>query len=353
MKTQLRLKLLAQTTRHLPELGSPTFMELAQWLKAELGSLYALENKQKSGRHHILAVAPRHLYLIGANNLEVSSFQVILAALVLGSSITVKLPSQRSREIKAFIKKFPASLRRLIRTETILDKKKLHSADAVVVLGQDQTIAEIRALVSAQCRFVGYGHKFSLIHLTRFPSPAEIKAIALDISLYDQNGCLSPQTIYYAPSVSVNQLGPALGEALTFWAKRLKFLPRTLYGHAQVQEARDWARARGLTLWCSANSTVWTVIADSDPTLVLSPGYRVIFLKPLPPVFSASTRTLLQNHLSTVGYVGSPTILTKKWAAFGASRFCPAGTMQYPPLTWHHDGRSLLADLVTWIDWES
>jgi hypothetical protein len=26
--------------------------------------------------------------------------------------------------------------------------------------------------------------------------------------------------------------------------------------------------------------------------------------------------------------------------------------MQFPPLTWHHDGRSSLADLVTWIDSE-
>jgi hypothetical protein len=27
--------------------------------------------------------------------------------------------------------------------------------------------------------------------------------------------------------------------------------------------------------------------------------------------------------------------------------------MQFPPLTWHHDGRSSLADLVTWIDSEN
>jgi hypothetical protein len=26
--------------------------------------------------------------------------------------------------------------------------------------------------------------------------------------------------------------------------------------------------------------------------------------------------------------------------------------MQFPPLTWHHDGRQTLAELVTWIDAE-
>ena len=33
-------------------------------------------------------------------------------------------------------------------------------------------------------------------------------------------------------------------------------------------------------------------------------------------------------------------------------RVCPLGQMQEPPLTWRHDGRPALADLITWTDWE-
>ena len=39
-------------------------------------------------------------------------------------------------------------------------------------------------------------------------------------------------------------------------------------------------------------------------------------------------------------------------ARWGATRICPIGKMQTPPLTWRHDGRPPLGDLVTWTDWE-
>jgi hypothetical protein len=44
--------------------------------------------------------------------------------------------------------------------------------------------------------------------------------------------------------------------------------------------------------------------------------------------------------------------LENVFLSLGVSRFCAAGRMQFPPLTWHHDGRSSLGDLVTWIDAE-
>ena len=41
-----------------------------------------------------------------------------------------------------------------------------------------------------------------------------------------------------------------------------------------------------------------------------------------------------------------------EWARWGATRICAIGQMQNPPLTWRHDGRPSLGDLVTWTDWE-
>jgi hypothetical protein len=45
--------------------------------------------------------------------------------------------------------------------------------------------------------------------------------------------------------------------------------------------------------------------------------------------------------------------LVTELARWGVTRVCPVGEMQNPPLTWRHDGRPALADLVTWTDWES
>ena len=39
-------------------------------------------------------------------------------------------------------------------------------------------------------------------------------------------------------------------------------------------------------------------------------------------------------------------------ARWGVSRVCSLGRMQLPPLTWRHDGRPALGDLVTWTDFE-
>jgi hypothetical protein len=44
--------------------------------------------------------------------------------------------------------------------------------------------------------------------------------------------------------------------------------------------------------------------------------------------------------------------LAAQLARWGATRVCPLGRMQNPPLTWRHDGRPALGDLVTWTDME-
>ena len=63
----------------------------------------------------------------------------------------------------------------------------------------------------------------------------------------------------------------------------------------------------------------------------------------------------VRGQVSTVGLLASESRrrdLVAELARWGVSRICPIGKMQDPPLTWRHDGRPTLADLVTWADWE-
>ncbi|HUK81295.1 MAG TPA: acyl-CoA reductase, partial [Verrucomicrobiae bacterium] len=59
------------------------------------------------------------------------------------------------------------------------------------------------------------------------------------------------------------------------------------------------------------------------------------------------------SKVSTVG-VAPMTEQTMAFAAslsnMGVHRVCPIGQMQRPPLSWHHDGRPNLAELVRWTD---
>jgi hypothetical protein len=63
----------------------------------------------------------------------------------------------------------------------------------------------------------------------------------------------------------------------------------------------------------------------------------------------------VRGRVSTVGLGATEdhaAEIVRKLAFWGATRVCPVGKMQEPPLSWRHDGRPALADLVTWTDWE-
>jgi acyl-CoA reductase LuxC len=63
----------------------------------------------------------------------------------------------------------------------------------------------------------------------------------------------------------------------------------------------------------------------------------------------------VRGKVSTVGLAApeeKAQDLATHLARWGVTRVCPLGRMQNPPLTWRHDGRPALGDLLTWTDWE-
>ena len=117
------------------------------------------------------------------------------------------------------------------------------------------------------------------------------------------------------------------------------------------------AAAGDVKLWQSENSTAWTVVYEADPQFQLSCLNRFIYVKPV----SALSEALrycesIRGKVSTVGLAASgdqAQQLATQLARWGVTRVCRLGDMQNPPLTWRHDGRPALGDLVTWTDWEN
>jgi hypothetical protein len=63
----------------------------------------------------------------------------------------------------------------------------------------------------------------------------------------------------------------------------------------------------------------------------------------------------VHGQVSTVGLAAhddTARALALQLARWGVTRVCPLGRMQNPPLTWRHDGRPPLGDLVVWTNWE-
>jgi len=85
--------------------------------------------------------------------------------------------------------------------------------------------------------------------------------------------------------------------------------------------------------------------------------HRFIYVKSVNDLTEAlQGADAVRGQVSTVGLAATSARaaeLARQLAWWGATRVCPLGQMQNPPLTWRHDGRPPLEDLITWTNWET
>ena len=242
-------------------------------------------------------------------------------------------------------------------------------ADCVTATGSDETLAAIQRRLPARARFLGYGHRVSFGYiasdaLARFELKKILECAAADVAAWNQLGCLSPHLFYieHGGAVSAEQFGEMLAKEL----ERIESNePR---GQVTVEEAAliatkrsvyevRAARSNHTTLWKSEDSTAWTVVYESEPQFHLSCLNRFIYVKPIADLTEALRHAeIVRGKVSTVGLAAGgdkAQRLATELARWGVPRVCRVGDMQNPPLTWRHDGRPALGDLVTWTEWES
>jgi len=248
--------------------------------------------------------------------------------------------------------------------ETVL----FQAADCVTATGSDETLAAIRKELPATVRFLGYGRRVSFGLITREVLREEtvaeiISRAADDVIAWDQNGCLSPHVFYVEERgpVESDQFAARLAAELS---RREAAAPR---GTIAVAAAAEIASRRAIyetiathradaKIWFSPHSTAWTVVFEHEVRFQFSCLHRFIYVKPVPD-WAAVLRGVDEIHgqVSTVGIAAAPermAELARQFARWGAPRICPLGRMQRPPLTWRHDGRPALGDLLTWTDFE-
>jgi hypothetical protein len=242
-------------------------------------------------------------------------------------------------------------------------------ADCVTATGDDETLAAIRSRLSVRTRFLGYGHRVSfgfvageVLHGSR--AKKIVAAAADDVVAWNQLGCLSPHVIYVqlGGEIAPEHFAQLLAEELE---RREAIEPR---GELPAEHAAAIASRRGIyevraahspettQHWCSTDSTAWTVVFEADARFQLSCLNRFIYVKGVADLKMAlENADGIRGKVSTVG-IAAPEEKTNEIATqlarWGATRVCPLGQMQNPPLTWRHDGRPALGDLVTWTDLE-
>jgi hypothetical protein len=98
------------------------------------------------------------------------------------------------------------------------------------------------------------------------------------------------------------------------------------------------------------------VVYEEDPRFQTSCLNRFIYVKGVKDLAEAlQNADSVRGSVSTVGLAAPEhraSELVTQLLHWGVTRICPLGRMQNPPLTWRHDGRPALGDLVVWTGWE-
>lgn len=228
--------------------------------------------------------------------------------------------------------------------------KGLLASECIVSSGADATIEAVQAQLSGDQRFVGYGHRFSIAVLADSALDSEhARLVALDVSLWDQLGCMSPVEIYVLGGDADARAGfaRALADALRAREEVAPLGEIDAASASLVRHERDTARMRlangGAGQLYESEGLRWTVVEESDAAQRPTPLHRFVRIVPV-----ANERTLEEalapraHQLSSAALAGcAPAI-----PALAQARRCQPGQMQAPPLDAPHDGQPLLAPLL-------
>jgi hypothetical protein len=153
------------------------------------------------------------------------------------------------------------------------------------------------------------------------------------------------------------------------------FLPR-LFAHSLLEVEPKLAACLEIAAWRGGTHPLDdALLAAVDTLTVTGTDAAVAALRARTP---ARVRLLAYGHQVSLGYAAREALtpahapalagrvstvalaaagsrardLAGEFARWGVTRICPPGRMQHPPLTWRHDGRPSLGDLVTWTNQE-
>ncbi len=320
---------------------------LASLTVGALGELLAAENVPDAPGWPVIG------HVIAGNTPLLAWVSVIRALLVRSASL-VKLPSNASArwahllqrslaevtpELAAcvFLAEWPGGTRDL-------DAALCSQSDMVMAHGSDGTLRDLRALCPAGTPFVGYGHRVSFgLLLPGAGIPDAARGFAKDVLIYDQGGCLSPQTIYVLGSFDeAVRFAAIFADALASVSAEHPLPVRDGLAAGAVSEARALAWMEdGAAIWPGEEGR-WTVIARPERAFRGSPTYGIVSVQPVGSLSDLpEALSVVAGRLQGCAVAGDADGYLP-----GVSYLCRPGEMQAPPLAWRQDGRDVLRVLL-------
>ncbi|MGB8909239.1 MAG: acyl-CoA reductase [Candidatus Cybelea sp.] len=239
------------------------------------------------------------------------------------------------------------------------DAYALTEFDAVVAFGNDTTLAQIATALSPRTRFISYGSKASAGFVTRATlehednARATAAAAALDLSLYESEGCLSLHALFVergaviSPQRFAEMLADEMQKAAVAFPPALRDSATAL----RMAARRDLATFRGAAERAAFGR-------DSGYLTVLDPPFDE------PPLFLPRTIGIravervnevaeyFEHHgvsIEALAVTESRADLLELATRLKAARVAKFGTLQTPPAGVFHGGRPRIAEFVRWV----
>lgn len=344
-------------------------------LESELGDPRVLDAscpRPAAGGFHRAAGPTLTTHIFSGNVPGLPAISLIHACLVKSASLGKPaseepiFPAMFARSVAAADPKLAASMAILHWPggDPAIEQAAFAASEAVVAYGSDTSLESIRARVPPTVRFVGHGHRVSFAVIGREALDLEGKddlaeRLAYDVSLFDQQGCVSAHLVYAerGGAIPPEAFAERLANAMAAFERGMPRGRLTVEEAAAIQQVRTEAEFRELRdepvrLYASRGGTAWTVIYEDDPAFVPSCLNRVVRVKALTDLGEIPSLVRpFSRHLQTVGVAMSRERrerLADVLAPLGVCRICPIGEMPHPPLTWHHDGGFSLLPLLKW-----
>ena len=182
----------------------------------------------------------------------------------------------------------------------------------VIAFGSDETVAAVRARIPADKRFIPYGTRYSLGLVTAGADIGSAAAeAAIDVCMFDQAGCMSPQTIYVVGDASrALRFANALDGAMRKTSVRL---PRVKPSTDEAAAANDIVR-RSFVTAIDANSHGISPV-HAGPDNGGCPDFLIVVEPQGPPRTHGFGRIVTVMPLE----LGRPPVITKQYERIGTT----------------------------------
>jgi hypothetical protein len=329
---------------------------------AEVRTVFARARRRRE-RPRVIAIArdaaPRstapHLVVL-AGNLPGVALQPLLVSLALHRPAILKSSSREPFFAPAFAaalaQREPALDAAIAAIawrggDAAIEEPLLAGVDRVVAYGGALALADLRR--RAADKLIAFGPKASVALVAHDLDAAALEhvaaALARDIALFDQRGCLSLQAIY--TDGDADALAQALARALHDAALQWPPFPLTTAEAAAIRLVREEASFLGSSVAATPIET-GTVLLDRRSLFLPTPGHRTVRIHPVGDLDTAIA--ILRPHgprLQGAALAGDAAIArSDDLRAFGLSYLCEPGRLQSPGASWPNGGIDLIEALA-------